>query len=75
MRTKSNGDVEFGAMIFMGRTETLGGAMGDSTIGPRRAPCDSVSLEAGLSELASEVRSQFPGWLDRFVAAISAESK
>ena len=73
VRTKSDGSVEIGGLFFLGRTETLGGVLGESALGPRRAPCDSVTLEAGLTELAGELRAQFPAWLDRFVDALKSE--
>lgn len=73
VRTKSDGSVEIGRLFFLGRTETLGGVLGESALGPRRALCDSVALEAGLTELAGELRTQFPAWLDRFVDSLKSE--
>lgn len=73
VRSKNDGNVEFGGMIFLGRTETIGGMLDYSTFDLKRAPCDSVNLEAGLSELVGELRTQFPSWLDRFVDALKGE--
>ena len=73
VRTKSDGEAEFGGMFFLGRTETLGGVVDYSTFGPRRAPCESMSLEAGLSELSRELHTQFPSWLERFVDSLKTE--
>ena len=73
VRTKSNGDAEFGGLFFLGRTETLGGVVDYSTFGPRRAPCESMSLEAGLTEVAREVHTQFPSWLERFVDSLKTQ--
>ena len=74
VRTKTDGDVEFGAMMLLGRTETLGGVLEHPTFGPTRAPSNSVSLEAGLTGLVQDLRSQFPLSLNRFVAALETES-
>ena len=72
VRTKVSGEVEYGGLFYLGRTETFGGRL--AMWGPKvqRAPCNSVVLDEGLSALARKMQAQFPTLLEQFVAALES---
>ena len=72
IRTRVDGELEFGGIFYLGQTKTLGGRIDSWTSGMEKVPCDSIALETGLSELAAELQGMFPDWLDRFIAALDS---
>ncbi len=75
VRTRISGELEIGGIYYLGKTKTVGGQIGSWVSELKRAPCDSIAVEAGLSALAAEIRSQFPSWLEQFTSALAAEKE
>ncbi len=72
IRTRSDGDLEFGGMFYLGQTETMGGKIDFWQSERQRIPCGSIALEAKLSQLATEMQALFPSWLDKFILALAS---
>ncbi len=73
VRTRISGELEFGGIYYLGKTKTIGGQIGSWEPELKRVPSDSIAVEAGLSALAEEIRSQFPYWLEQFAANLASE--
>ena len=70
IRTRVDGDLEFGGVFYLGQTETMGGQIDSWQSELQRVPCGSIALEAKLSQLATDMQALFPSWLDKFIAAL-----
>ena len=71
IRTRISGELEFGGIVYLGKTKTIG-QLGSWESERRRVACGSIAVEEGLSGLAAEIRCQFPAWLERFTAALAS---
>ena len=72
IRTRVSGELEFGGIFFLGRMKTLDHKSSWES-GLKRAACGSIAVERGLLDLATELRSQFPSWLEEFTDALLSE--
>ena len=73
IRTRISGELEIGGIFYLGKTKTMGGQMGSWESERKRVACGSIAVEEGLSELATEIQSQFPSWLEQFTTALASE--
>ena len=72
IRIKRGGDIEYGAMFYLGRVKGVGGHLEHWKSPLKRAPCDSIILDAGMSELANQMRDRFPEWLGKLASALQS---
>ena len=72
IRTRISGELEFGGIVYLGKTLTIG-QIGSWESERRRVACGSIAVEEGLSRLATEIQSQFPSWLEQFTTALASE--
>ncbi|MCY3733740.1 MAG: protein kinase [Chloroflexi bacterium] len=75
IRVKRGGDVEYGAMYYLGRVSGVGGHLEHWKSPLQRSPCGSVVLEAGMSELATQIRERFPEWLGKLASALQSSRR
>ena len=70
IRLKVDGEIEFGGAFWLGQTKTAGGHRGSWKSQLQKAPCNSLTLEEGLNELSTVMQSEFPKWVEKFIATL-----